>query len=418
MMIGRNLEGNLFEAVKTHTPCITFDTQGNILDASESFLGCVGYRLGDVKGKHHRIFCPPEIHQSNEYRDFWKQLAEGKSQNGTFRRVNSSGENVWLEATYLPVKAKNGKVSYILKIAYDVTEKHDNSFDKEAVLSALYASMAVIEFTPDGHVISANKNFLDAVGYRLSDIKDKHHSMLCPTEFYQENPGFWDELSCNKLQQGKFKRVASGGKSIWLEATYNPVVDESGRVFKVVKFATDITSETEAEHAAHRAVASARTTSQQTEMIAKDGLAQLEEAVKTARHVASEAEGAQSIINALNQQIQTINEITNTISRIAQQTNLLSLNASVEAARAGEHGRGFSVVAKEVKSLSHGSTEAAKRISEVLGENNELIRQASGKMDTVVTQSATSRERVGETQSVISEILLGAERVSKAIDSL
>nr|WP_302675515.1 methyl-accepting chemotaxis protein [Halomonas taeanensis] len=156
----------------------------------------------------------------------------------------------------------------------------------------------------------------------------------------------------------------------------------------------------------------------QTETIAKDGLRQLEEAVETAQHVASEVKGAQDVISALNQQVHTINEITNAISRIAQQTNLLALNASVEAARAGEHGRGFAVVAKEVKELSQGSTEAATKISDVLGENNELIRQASERMNEVVDQSATNRERVAQTQSVIREILSGAERVSRAIDSL
>ncbi|NUJ59893.1 hypothetical protein HUS66_09710 [Halomonas taeanensis] len=205
---------------------------------------------------------------------------------------------------------------------------------------------------------------------------------------------------------------------VWLEATYNPVVDGSGNVFKVVKFATDITKDVEKEHAARRAVESARTTSLQTETIAKDGLRQLEEAVETAQHVASEVKGAQDVISALNQQVHTINEITNAISRIAQQTNLLALNASVEAARAGEHGRGFAVVAKEVKELSQGSTEAATKISDVLGENNELIRQASERMNEVVDQSATNRERVAQTQSVIREILSGAERVSRAIDSL
>ncbi|WP_304526518.1 PAS domain-containing methyl-accepting chemotaxis protein [Halomonas sp. I5-271120] len=356
--------------------------------------------------------------RSSEYELFWKELAGGKSQSGTFQRINAAGGDVWLEATYLPVEGRNGKVAYVMKIASDVTEKHQNAVDQGAILSALDASMAVIEFTPDGHVISANKNFLGAIGYSLADIKGQHHAMFCTPEFYQENSGFWHELAQNNLKQGKFKRIASDGQIVWLEATYNPVVDESGDVFKVVKFATDITSDIEKEHAARRAVESARTTSQQTETIANDGLGQLEEAVKTARHVASEVEGAQGIINALNQQIHKINEITNTISRIAQQTNLLALNASVEAARAGEHGRGFAVVAKEVKQLSQGSTEAAKKISDVLGENNELIRQASERMNEVVDQSATNRERVAQTQSVISEILSGAERVSRAIDSL
>lgn len=417
-MIGRKVDKKLIEAIKSNTPCITFDVKGNILDASDSFLECVKYNLEEIKGKHHRIFCTPETFRSSEYEFFWEELARGKGQGGTFQRINANGGDVWLEATYLPVEGRNGKIAYVVKIASDVTDKHENAVDQGAILSALDASMAVIEFTPEGHVVRANKNFLDAMGYSLPEVKGKHHSMFCTPEFYQESSSFWEELARNNLRQGKFKRIASNGQIVWLEATYNPVVDGSGNVFKVVKFATDITKDVEKEHAARRAVESARTTSLQTETIAKDGLRQLEEAVETAQHVASEVKGAQDVISALNQQVHTINEITNAISRIAQQTNLLALNASVEAARAGEHGRGFAVVAKEVKELSQGSTEAATKISDVLGENNELIRQASERMNEVVDQSATNRERVAQTQSVIREILSGAERVSRAIDSL
>lgn len=417
-MIGRKLDNKLTKALKSNTACIIFDVKGNVMDASDSFLECVKYDLEEIKGKHHRIFCTPETLSSSDYGFFWQELARGHSQSGTFQRINAKGEDVWLEATYLPVEGGNGKVAYVIKIASDVTEKHENAVDQNAILSALDASMAVIEFTPEGYVISANKNFLDAVGHSFSAVRGQHHEMFCTPEFYQENPDFWYELAHNNLKQGKFKRIAANGKTVWLEATYNPVIDESGNVFKVVKFATDITKDVEKEQAARRAVESARTTSLQTETIAKDGLDQLEEAVRIAKHVAVEVEGAQGIINALNQQVHTINDITNTISRIAQQTNLLALNASVEAARAGEHGRGFSVVAKEVKELSQGSTEAAKKISDVLGENNELIRQASERMNEVVEQSSSNRERVAQTQSVISEILSGAERVSRAIDSL
>jgi methyl-accepting chemotaxis protein len=355
-MIGRKLDNKLTKALKSNTACIIFDVKGNILDASDSFLECVKYGRDEIKGKHHRIFCTPETLTSSDYEFFWQDLARGHSQSGTFQRINAEGGDVWLEATYLPVEGRSGRIDYVIKMASDVTEKHENAVDQNAILSALDASMAVIEFTPQGHVISANKNFLDAVGYSFSAVRGQHHEMFCLPEFYQENPGFWHGLARNDFKQGKYKRIAADGRVVWLEATYNPVVDENGNVFKVVKFATDITKDVEKEQAARRAVESARTTSLQTETIAKDGLSQLEEAVRTAKHVAVEVEGAQGIINALNQQVYTINDITNTISRIAQQTNLLALNASVEAARASEHGRGFSVVAKEVKELSQGST--------------------------------------------------------------
>ncbi|MFD2189687.1 methyl-accepting chemotaxis protein [Pistricoccus aurantiacus] len=409
---------SLHEALKAHTACILFTPEGVILDASDAFLDVVGYKLQDIKGQHHRLFCTSETHQTSAYKKFWKDLAKGESRGGTFHRLDRQGRTIWLEATYLPVKNRHGRVGYIIKIANDVTAKHQAAADQDAVLTALNASMAVIEFTPTGEVIRANDNFLKAMEYRLQDIAGRHHRMFCSDAFYRENPCFWEELADNAFKQGKFERFTATGRTIWLEATYNPVVNEDGQVIKIVKFATDITDAVEEERAARSAVESARTTAQQTEAIAANGLDQLAQAVTTADSAAAEVEAAQSIIGALHRQINTINEITGTISRIAQQTNLLALNASVEAARAGEHGRGFAVVAKEVRELSQGSTASAQEISAVLGENNELIRQASDKMSDAASQSASSRKRVGETQGIIQEILSGAESVSYAVSRL
>lgn len=205
---------------------------------------------------------------------------------------------------------------------------------------------------------------------------------------------------------------------MWLEATYNPVTDGEGRVTRIVKFATDITPAIQAEAAARQAVEAARVSARQTETVAADGLAQLEEAVDSTRQAGDEIQATQEIISALQEQVRTINGITDAISRIAQQTNLLALNAAVEAARAGEHGRGFAVVAKEVRELSQGATRAADEITRVLNDNNARIGLANRKILDVVDHSRANQQRVHATQDVIREIRDGAQRVSEAIREL
>ena len=408
----------LYRALSSHTACIVFRPDGTILEASDAFLFAVGYRLGEVRGQHHRMFCAPEIYQDSSYQEFWQGLANGQSRTGTFRRVAANGDPLWLEATYIPVRSIRGKVSYILKIANDVTRQRLSSDGQDAILTALNNSMAVIEFSPQGEILDANSNFLITMGYRLEDILGQHHRIFCDDTFYQDNPEFWSELAANTFKQGRFMRFSAKGEPIWLEATYNPVTDSAGNVIRVIKFATDISSAVENEHAARTAVESARVTATQTESIAASGLGQLEEAVNSSRQAGDEIRATQEIVAALEEQTRTINGITDSISRIAQQTNLLSLNAAVEAARAGEHGRGFAVVAREVRELSQGSTLAAKQITHVLNDNNERIRQTNQKITDVVVQSENSQQRVGEAQQVIREILGGAQKVSAAIRDL
>lgn len=408
----------LHSALHQHTACITFTPTGTIQKASEQFLTTVGYTLDQVKGQHHRIFCFPEESNSLEYRTFWETLAAGHSQQGRFRRSNAHGAEVWLEATYLPITNRFGKVTSIIKIANDVTTAHQEAERKNAVLAALNSSMAVIEFTPSGEILNANRNFEQAMGYRNEELVGAHHRMFCPAEFAQTNPRFWERLAQGEYMQGKFERLDSHGRSVWLEATYNPIQDSDGNVVKVVKFATDITRSVEAAESANRAVTAAQSTSSQTEQIAQSGLSHLQRVVRDSEQAALTLAEAQQLIAALNNQAQSINSITESIARIANQTNLLSLNAAVEAARAGEQGRGFAVVANEVRRLAKGSSEAVEDITRVLKENSALVERTTQAMQQVVKQGQSSQASVGEIEIIVNEILTGARSVSTSIERL
>ncbi|MFQ3786801.1 PAS domain S-box protein [Halomonas sp. A29] len=397
---------------------VEFTPEGEVVDANALFLNCMGYALDEIKKQSHRIFCSESFLKSGSYSRFWDELAQGIQQAGTFQRIAKSGDTVWLEATYFPVRDRSGKVTGVIKIALDVTAKQQEALSKEAVLNALDASMAVIEFTPQGDILRANSNFLKALGYTATQVVGQHHRIFCDDSFYRQNPDFWAKLSAGEFNAGQFERFTSSGESIWIEATYNPVFDSDGNVFKVVKFATDITPRIRQAEAAREAVESASSVATQTEQIAVSGLERLGEAVDDSERANQEIVSLEEILSQLNAQANDINRITAAISRVAEQTNLLSLNAAIEAARAGEHGKGFAVVASEVRKLAQQAGGAAADITRVLSENAELTLAATNKISLASSQSSSTQQKLSEVTRVVHEMLEGAKRVSSAVERL
>ena len=114
----------------------------------------------------------------------------------------------------------------------------------KAVVAALNTSLAVIEFSPHGDILTANSNFLACTGYTLSELQGRHHSLFCESEYTNSEAyrRFWADLERGVFNSGTYKRVAKTGAALWLQATYNPIRDNKGRVTKVIKFASDITA--------------------------------------------------------------------------------------------------------------------------------------------------------------------------------
>lgn len=405
-------------ALMQHTACIEFTPTGFIKTASQRFLDTMGYQLCDITGQHHRLFCHQETINSPEYADFWQTLARGESVQGTFKRITAENIDVWLEASYFPIINRRGRVTSVFKVANDITQAHQEVERKNAVLRALDDSMAVIEFTPTGQFLNANPNFEKTMGYQNEQLIGSHHRQFCPDAFYQQHPNFWKELAGGVFKQGKFERLDAQGNSVWLEATYNPIADTEGHVYKVVKFATDITPAVEESNAAKKAVLAAQSTSSETEQIAQNGLSHLQRVLDDAQQSAQALAEAQRLVESLNEQAKNINMITEAIANIANQTNLLSLNAAVEAARAGEQGRGFAVVANEVRQLAKGSSEAVDRITLVLKENSNLVTRTTQTMKQVTDRSESSQASISEIETIVNEILMGSRNVSSSIDQL
>lgn len=246
-------DGNdaVWQALNRSQAIITFDPQGRVLEANANFLKLMGYTLDEIVGEHHRIFCTLEESNSAEYRLFWKKLEHSEFQTGEYQRLAKDGHKVWLRASYNPILDNQGQVRKIVKFATDVTadkKRNGEIVGKPIALDRLIAldrSQAVVEFDTEGNVLTANKNFLAALGYQLDDIVGRHHRMFCDPDYaasdaYRE---FWARLGRGEFIVDEFKRLGQDGHEAWIQATYTPIVDAAGRVYKVVKFATDITEQ-------------------------------------------------------------------------------------------------------------------------------------------------------------------------------
>ncbi len=429
---------------------IEFKPDGTILTANQNFLGAVDYSLEEIQGQHHRMFVEPEYARSAEYAQFWKTLQSGKFEVAEYKRFGKGGKEIWIQASYNPILDRKGRVVKVVKFATDITADKLKNADYQGQLAAISKSQAVIEFNLDGTIITANPNFLGAVGYELGEIQGKHHSMFVDTAY--KNSGeyreFWEKLRRGEYQAAEYKRYGKGGKEIWIQASYNPIMDMNGKPFKVVKYATDVTAQVLGRMRKEKAQKEIETNLSAIESAVGEANSQSMSAssasVQTTANVNSVASGAEE----LNASVREISEsmaksrtaadaafdktmladeatkrltlaaksmggIVELIQGIGGKINLLALNATIESARAGDAGKGFAVVANEVKNLAKQATDATEQIAKEIDTMQSISDDVASSLGAIRGSIEGVREYVTSTAAAVEEQSAVAREMSR-----
>ena len=374
-------------AISKSQAVIEFNLDGTVIRANDMFLAALGYRLDEVRGKHHSLFVEAAYAASPDYRQFWADLNAGHFRGGEFKRLGKGGREVWIQATYNPILGTDGKPFKVVKYATDVTAAKVKNADYEGQLAAIGKSMAVVEFKLDGTVITANDNFLNVLGYRLDEVKGRHHSLFVDPAYaasadYRQ---FWADLNAGKFQAAQFKRLAKGGREVWIEASYNPIMDADGRPTKVLKFAADITAAKRLE--AEAAAAAVREKEQ------ADHLRASVAAMLTVVQAAAQGDLTQPVTvtgeDAIGQLAQALGEFLGTL-----RTSIGGIAANAQS---------LSGSSEELTAVSQQMSANAEETSAQSGVVSGAADQVSRNVQTVATASEQMGVAIGEISKSASE---------------
>lgn len=398
------------EALDQSQACIEFYVDGRISKVNPNFLKVMGYSAEEAQGKHHSLFCEPSYAQSDEYKEFWAKLNRGEFIASKIKRIGKGGKEVWLQASYNPLIDRKGKIYGVIKVATDITEVEMQRAEMASKLEAISRAQAVIEFDLDGTITTVNDNFLSTVGYARHEVLGKHHSMFVDPDYVRSNEyrEFWDKLRRGEFVVGKFHRMGKGGREIWLQASYNALLDLNGKPFKVVKFAADITkSELDAlaheKERAEKAAALAHVVDSLADSL--NDLANGDLRSRLDEQFPSEYERLRTDFNAAMEKLEdamtvisnNASAISSSATEVAQASDDLSRRTEQQAATLEQTAAALDEVTATVKKTAQGATQANAVV-----ESAQSDAAASGQ---VVSQAVGAMREIEKSSSQVSQII-------------
>ncbi|WP_404343580.1 methyl-accepting chemotaxis protein [Pseudoalteromonas mariniglutinosa] len=396
---------------------LELDMQGNVIRQNNNFAQVFNYSAEQLLNQHIINFIPENARNNADFKLFEKAIKQREHFAGAIQFLHHNGERDWLRCILHPIVDGQGQFQYLTLHCTLLTQIIESSRENQDLIKALHRSTAVIEFDTHGVVLRVNDNFLKSMGYSEHEVVGQHHGMFCDAHEAnsKEYKAFWQRLGNGEFIASRFKRIDKYGQPVWLEASYNPIFNEANELYKVVKFATVITDQVERELAIEQAASIAHSTSTETDQIADKGAEVVQRSVHVMNELAQQMAQAGKEISALDKQSQLIASIVQSISSIADQTNLLALNAAIEAARAGEQGRGFAVVADEVRQLASRTSKATEEIVDVVQQNQNLTQSTVAVIEQGKHKAQQGLDLANESGHVMNDIKKGAQQVVDAV---
>lgn len=391
------------EAISRFQGSLEMDLDGNIIAANATYLEVIGYTSQELVGQHVSLIIDPVYAKSEEYTASWKKLVNGEYISGKFKRIGKNGKEVWIQAYLSPIKSLDGKVTKIVSYAIDITEQSIRDADNAGQLSSIDRAYGVVEFNMDSKVTRVNKNFLNMVGYSEQEVLGQSHSRLVEPAYANghEYKEFWDKLRRGEFQAGVFKRIGKGGKEVWMQASYNPIADQQGRIVKVVKFANDITQQRIADNALANAVletqeiiegAKSGDLSHRVSLDGKDGA------------IAKLCDGVNSLMDKMTEIIIQVKEAGDTINTAAGEISSGNVDLSSRTEQQASSLEETAASMEELASTVKQNAENAKQANQLAGVASSVATKGGDVVGQVVTTMSDINASAKKIEDIISVI--------------
>jgi len=394
-----DFEGQI-SAIGKSQGVVEISLDGMILKANEVYLNMLGYTEQALLGQHVSMVLDPVYAKSSAYTTLWSKLVQGGSDSGQYKRIAKDGKEVWIQASYNPIYDLNGKPFKIVNYTIDITSQKLEAANNAGQISAIDKIQGVIEFDLTGKITAVNDNFANVTGYSEKEIVGNHHSMFVEPAYRNshEYKAFWEALSRGEAQMGQFKRIGKGGNEVWLQASYNPIMDLNGKPFKVVKYATDITEQ-------HNNAAILVEAVEETQIIiegakAGDLTSRVSLEGKTGA-IASLCDGVNALMDKMTEVIVQVREAGETINTAAGE---ISSGNSDLSSRTEQQASSLEETASSMEELA----STVKQNAENAKQANQLAAAASGvavKGGAVVNEVITTMVDINASSRKIEDII-------------